>query len=103
MEPIVSLKAKMWDIKCPAGGPKYPTSGFRHAGRRRVAKSGGWHAGRRSAENAWLGLEAVAHAWFGQEVAGAGRLLLQLAAQLGDVDAQVVGLGAVSGAPHVLE
>src|SRR3984957_18142152 len=88
----------MWDTKCPSGGPKYPASlGSPMLARRSAANAG------LGLEGAGLGLEAVAHAWFGEEVTGAGRLLFQLPAQLGDVDAQVVGLGAVGGAPHVLK
>jgi hypothetical protein len=94
--PVVTLKAKMWDTKCPSEGPKYPTSW----GSPMLARAADAGLG---LEDAGLGLEAVAHAWFGEEVTGAGRLLFQLAAQLGDVDAQVVGLGAVGGAPHVLK
>jgi hypothetical protein len=78
--------------KVPLRGPKVS----------HVWGSATWLGGRSIASDG-LGLEAVAHAWLGEEVAGAGRLLLQLAAELGDVDAQVVGLGAVGGAPHVLE
>src|ERR1700743_1369350 len=50
-----------------------------------------------------LGLEAVPHARLGEQVARTGRLGLQLAAELGDVDAQVVGLRAVGRTPNVLE
>jgi hypothetical protein len=101
--PVVTLKAKMWDTKCPSEGPKYPTSwGSPMLARPADAGLGMEDAGL-GLEDAGLGLEAVAHAWFGEEVTGAGRLLFQLPAQLGDVDAQVVGLGAVGGAPHVLK
>src|SRR5436305_14759389 len=47
--------------------------------------------------------EAVAHARFGDQVAGAGRVLLELAAQLGEVDAQVAGLVRVRRAPDLAE
>ena len=37
------------------------------------------------------------------EVAGTGGVLLEFAAELGDVDAQVLGLFGVLGAPHFVE
>jgi hypothetical protein len=49
------------------------------------------------------GLEAVAHAWFGEDVTGAGGFRFQLAAELGDVDAQVIRFRAVGWAPDILE
>ena len=49
------------------------------------------------------GLEAVAHARLGEQIPGPGRLGLQLAAQLGDIDPQVVGLRPVGRPPHVLQ
>lgn len=48
-------------------------------------------------------LEAVAHAWFGDQLAGVGGFGLQLLAEFGQVEAQVVGLGVVGGAPDLLE
>ena len=44
--------------------------------------------------------EAVAHAGFGDEVAGARRFGFEFLAELGEVDAEVVGLGAVVRAPY---
>src|SRR5258708_5492163 len=49
------------------------------------------------------GLEAVPHAWLGQQVAGPGWLRLKLAAKLGDVNAQVVALRLVLRAPYLLQ
>src|SRR5262245_61701761 len=48
-------------------------------------------------------LEAVAHAGLGDEVARARRIGLELAPDLGEVDAQVVRLRLVLGAPHLLK
>ena len=48
-------------------------------------------------------LEPVAHAWFGDEVAGVRRIGFQLAADLGDEDAQVVGFLLVLGPPDLLQ
>ena len=45
-------------------------------------------------------LEAVAHAGFGQQMLGPGRIGLELAAQLGHVLAQVLRLVLVGRAPH---
>ena len=47
--------------------------------------------------------EAVAHPGLGDEVARVGPVGLQLAAQVGHVDPQVVALVAVAGTPHVLQ
>ena len=47
--------------------------------------------------------QAVADAGFGLEVTGAGRVLFEFAAQLGDVDAQVLRLFGVLGAPDFVE
>ena len=44
--------------------------------------------------------EPVAHARLGDQIARMGRVGLELAAQLGHVDAQVVGLGLVAPAPR---
>src|SRR5215472_9910148 len=75
----------------------------------------GWLAAGQSGCSAWtpvfarraargsLCLEAVSHAGLGQQVARAGRLRLQLAAQLCDVDAQVVALRLILRAPHLLQ
>ena len=49
------------------------------------------------------GEEAVAHSGFGYEVAGSPRLGFKFAAELGEVDAEVVGLLLVSGSPDFLE
>jgi hypothetical protein len=45
-------------------------------------------------------LEAVAHAGSGDEIAGPPRIGFELLPQLGQVDAEVVGLGAVVRAPY---
>src|SRR4029453_4656114 len=50
-----------------------------------------------------LGLEPVAHAGFGDEVAGVRRIGFQLAADLGDEQAQVVGLLLIIGPPDLLQ
>src|SRR5262245_11347498 len=50
-----------------------------------------------------VGLEAVAHAGLRDEVAGVRRIGLELAPNLGEVDAQVIRLRPVLGAPHLLE
>src|SRR4029453_7371963 len=50
-----------------------------------------------------LGLEPVAHAWFGDEVAGVRRIGFQFAADLGDEQAQVVGLLLVFRPPDLLQ
>ena len=47
--------------------------------------------------------EPVANTGFGQQVAGASRVHLQFAPELGHVDAEVVCLVGVRGAPHVKE
>lgn len=46
---------------------------------------------------------AVAHSGLGDQVPGAGRILLEFAAQLGHVLAQVVGLVVVFRPPHVVQ
>jgi len=48
-------------------------------------------------------LEPVAHAWFGDEVAGVRRIGFQFAADLGDEQAQVVGLLLVVRPPDLLQ
>ena len=49
------------------------------------------------------GLEAIPEAGFGEEVPRLAGVELELAAQLGQVDPQVVGLAAVAAAPHLLQ
>ena len=46
---------------------------------------------------------AVAQTNLGEQMAGVGRVGFELAAQLGDVEAQVAGLGAVVGSPDLGE
>src|SRR5512133_823475 len=50
-----------------------------------------------------LGLEPVAHAWFGDEVARVRRVGFQLAPDLGDEHAQVVRLVPVLRPPHLMQ
>jgi hypothetical protein len=50
-----------------------------------------------------LGTEAVPHAGFREQVPRSGRLGLELASQLGHVEAQVGRLRRVGGAPHLGE
>src|SRR5665213_3367407 len=47
--------------------------------------------------------QTVADAGFGLEVAGTGWVLLEFAAELGDVNAQVLGLFGVLGTPDFVE
>src|SRR5215472_16091862 len=60
-----------------------------------------------SAGTAWSGpvvrVEAVAHPGLGEQVTGPGRLRLELAPQLGDIDAQLVALGLIRRPPDLLE
>src|SRR4029077_20687365 len=49
------------------------------------------------------GIEAVAHPGLGEQVTRTRRLRLELAPQLGDVDAQVVALGLIRRPPPLLE
>src|SRR5579884_4397495 len=56
--------------------------------------------GRREPES---GFEAVAHAGFGDQVTGMRGVGFQLAAELGQVYPQVMGLGLVTRAPHLGE
>ena len=64
-------------------------------------------SGRRGARGAQSGQlggdEAVAHAGLGDEVAGMGAVGLELAAEVGEVDAEVVALGRRGRSPHVVE
>src|SRR6478735_7538159 len=45
-------------------------------------------------------LKAIPHSWFGEQMAGPRRVVLQLAAQAGHVEAQVVGALLIAGSPH---
>src|SRR3982750_4468175 len=47
--------------------------------------------------------EAVAHSWLGDEVPRLRGLGFELAADMGEVDPEVVGLVAVMRTPHLLE
>jgi hypothetical protein len=47
-----------------------------------------------------IGLVAVSHAAFGEQVAGMGGVFFELAAQLDHVEPQVVGLPLEAGSPH---
>src|ERR1700730_17520590 len=49
--------------------------------------------------NCWSRLVAVAHAWFGAQITGAGRVVFQLAAQTSHVKAEIVSPLLVAGTP----
>ena len=51
----------------------------------------------------FLGDEPVAHARFGLQVLGTGGVTFQFAAQLGDVDPEILSLFGVLGAPHLVQ
>jgi GNAT superfamily N-acetyltransferase len=56
-----------------------------------------------SRRSAWFPGEAVPETWFGLQVAGVGRVRLELASDLRHVHAEVVGLGAVGRSPDLLQ